>query len=73
MARVSAGGGSGVGPGEISREGGWESESWDKFDRFIIGALPSTMTVVGSGIGPIGGWVGGVGTGGIWVFFGLLT
>jgi len=73
VVRVSAGGGPGVGPGEMSREGGCESEDCDEFGRSLRRVLPSTVIVVGSGIGPVDGWIGCVGIGCVRVLFGFLT
>lgn len=69
MARVSAGGGPGVGPGGISREGGCESEVWDGLSRSLIRVLSSIMIVFCSGTGSIDGRA----VGGMWVLFGFLT
>jgi len=46
LARFSADGGPGIGPGGISREGGCESEDCDAFDRPLMSASPSTTTVL---------------------------
>jgi len=73
VARFSTDGGPGVGRGGISREGGWESEACDEFDRSLMRLLPSIVIVVGSRIGPIDGCVGDVGIGDTWVLFGFLT
>ena len=72
-ARSWAGEGPGMGCGGMSREGGYWSEDCDGFERPLMSASPSIVIVVGSGIGRIGGLVGGVGTGGTWVLFGSLT
>ena len=73
VVRESAGGGPGVGLGVISREGGCKNEDCDKFGIFIIRASPSTVIVVGSETGSIGGWIGDAGMSGAWDLFGLLT
>jgi len=73
VARVSAGGGPGVGPGGISREGGCKNEGCDEFEWSVIRASLSIMIVVGSEAGPAGGWTRGAITGGVLVLFELLT
>ena len=72
-ARFSADRGPGVGFGGISREGGCESDDCDAFDRPLISASPSTVTVRGPGGGPIHWYVGGVGIGGALALFSFLT
>jgi len=71
-ARLSTGGGPGMGRGGISREGGCESEDCDEFGRSLMRALPSTVIAVGSGIGPANEWADGIGMSGV-VLFGFLT
>jgi len=69
LARISADGGPGIGPGGISREGGCESEDCDVFARPLMSTSPSAVIVVGPEVGP----THGVGIGGAWVLFSFLT
>lgn len=73
VTRVSAGGGPGVGPDGISREGGCKNESCDEFEWSVIRASPSIMIAVGSEAGPVGGWTRGAIMGGILDLFEFLT
>ena len=74
LARFSADGGPGIGPGGgISREGGCESDDCDAFDGPLMSASPSTITVLCPYNWPTHGFVMGVGAGGAWVLFSFLT
>ena len=46
LARFSADGGPWIGPGGISRDGGWASEDCETFDGPLMSASPSTTTVL---------------------------